>query len=298
MGWHFRCTSEDDWLAQYKELGQSYRTFMAECPWLSTRQRKCMAQKFNPHGTTLPEKYYEGKIYVLPLGDFNSQTMPEFSDLMEYAEIFYNIPVRQLTGIELEVVNNEVYWVQKEVREQPIEPTENGAVIKDQGVKEQDKGIDNENGDATPGTSSMINKGRGKQRKRKPAQERRHKLKSRSDPASGSIQLCVDGGLLKLKRVVPDDAICVIALTSMDLYADDPDLFVAGMAAGGFRVAIFSLFRYDPSMTFSPEFWHKIKCSKRYNADARSRLILLRSCRYEMLERFWYKLKDNLYWYL
>jgi hypothetical protein len=33
-------TSIDDWLAQYDEEGQTYKQFLLECPWLSTRKRK------------------------------------------------------------------------------------------------------------------------------------------------------------------------------------------------------------------------------------------------------------------
>ena len=36
-----------------------------------------------------------------------------------------------------------------------------------------------------------------------------------------------------------------------DLYDTKPDLFVAGMAAGVHRVAVFSLLRYSPSIRFS-----------------------------------------------
>ena len=71
----------------------------------------------------------------------------------------------------------------------------------------------------------------------------------------------------------------MIALTMTDLFADKPDLFVAGMAAGNHRVAIFSLYRYDPNLTFSPEFWYDIKSRKTFSLEERKRLILQRSCR-------------------
>jgi hypothetical protein len=37
-------TSIDDWLAQYDEEGQTYKQFLLECPWLSTRKRKSVKQ--------------------------------------------------------------------------------------------------------------------------------------------------------------------------------------------------------------------------------------------------------------
>ena len=70
--------------------------------------------------------------------------------------------------------------------------------------------------------------------------------------------------LLTLKGYLPDDELCLIALTMSDLFDTKPDLFVAGMASGRNRVAVFSLLRYDPNLTFSQEFWHKMKYSKKY----------------------------------
>ena len=43
-----------------------------------------------------------------------------------------------------------------------------------------------------------------------------------------------------------------------DLYDEEPDLFVAGMAAGNHRVGVFSFCRYDPNLKFSSEFWYKV----------------------------------------
>ena len=190
---HCRCTSEDDWLAQYKEHGQTYGEFMADCPWLANYQRRLRKLTFNFRGKNLPEKYPQAAIYILPVGDFDTDAAPPIDALMEFTQIFYNIPVKKLSGVEFEQVEKDLYWWQKDEKDRKKEP-------------------------------------------------RRKKLRSRYDENSGHIQLQVDSSLLKLKFVVPDDAVCVIALSAFDLFADDPDLFVAGMAAGEHRVAIFSLF--------------------------------------------------------
>jgi predicted Zn-dependent protease len=58
-----------------------------------------------------------------------------------------------------------------------------------------------------------------------------------------------------LQLNIPNDALCVIGLTMSDLYREEADLFVAGWAARRSRVAVFSFFRYDPSLTFSPADW-------------------------------------------
>jgi len=57
---------------------------------------------------------------------------------------------------------------------------------------------------------------------------------------------------------MPKDALVLMALTTMDVYCDEPDLFVAGLAGGNARAGVFSLRRYDPSLTFSEEHWYDI----------------------------------------
>ncbi|KAL8580285.1 hypothetical protein ACOMHN_061526 [Nucella lapillus] len=57
-------------------------------------------------------------------------------------------------------------------------------------------------------------------------------------------------------------------------------LIVAGMAAGLQRVAVFSLCRYDPSLTFSPERWYDIQTVPWPMADwEKSRLMIQRPCK-------------------
>ena len=80
-------------------------------------------------------------------------------------------------------------------------------------------------------------------------------LTSRSNVKTNHIQINVDSILSKMRHMVPPDALCLIGLTPFDLYGDETDLFVAGMAAGRERVAVFSLLRYNPTLTFSSEFW-------------------------------------------
>jgi len=55
---------------------------------------------------------------------------------------------------------------------------------------------------------------------------------------SGHIQLKVDSIHNLLRQQIADDALCLIGLTMVDLYEEDPDLFVAGLAAGNQRVAV------------------------------------------------------------
>jgi archaemetzincin len=118
-------------------------------------------------------------------------------------------------------------------------------------------------------------------RKRKRAESL--ELRGRLDVASGRRQLEVGSILDHLVAKRPHDAICLIALTMEDLYDEKPDLFVAGMARGNKRVAVFSFHRYDPLLSFSSEFWHSqwyiSPTEAKLAADERERLILERSCR-------------------
>lgn len=98
---------KDDWLAQYKEEGQSFKCFLKTNPWISGRRVKHTKQKFIPDGKDLKERYPDGKIYVQPLGDFyhssNSDCSPCLSDLADYTERFYALPVVVLPEMKLKI---------------------------------------------------------------------------------------------------------------------------------------------------------------------------------------------------
>ena len=96
---------------------------------------------------------------------------------------------------------------------------------------------------------------------------------------NGHLQLQCASVLSRLRRTLPDDALCLIGLTMLDLYVEDPDLFVAGLAAGSERVAVFSFFRYDPGLSFSAEFWHDVKISRAMTPAERRKAVLQRGCK-------------------
>ena len=225
-----RCTSIDDWLAQYCEEGQSYSDFQVQCPWLSGRKVKYVKHTFNPIGSNLAEKYPNGVIYILQLGEFDRRA-PHFDALIEYAQLFYCLRVKKLPKVKLETKGEKLYWIHEE-----------------------------ELDDGSIATIETL-------------------VRSRHDASSGNCQLRVHSGLTQLRDYMPDDGICLIALTMYDLYEDNTDLFVAGMAAGNQRVAMFSLRRYDPNLEFSKEFWHEIKEINKCNCDEQQYLLLQRSCR-------------------
>lgn len=117
-------------------------------------------------------------------------------------------------------------------------------------------------------------------RERTSSRIKKQTLNARFNSKPKHYQIRVDEVLLKLKRKIPDDALCMIGLTMSDLYGDETDLFVAGMAAGKHRVAIFSFSRYDPTLTFDIGDWYGIKQDLNgIHGEERKRIILQRSCK-------------------
>ena len=84
--------SEDDWLAQYVEPGQTMAEFLGTCPWLGRRKRKYYKGPFVPQGENTLEKYPGAKIALLPLGDMSigSADGPSMQALQRYTEAFYS----------------------------------------------------------------------------------------------------------------------------------------------------------------------------------------------------------------
>jgi archaemetzincin len=230
-----KCESIDDWLAQYREVGQTYAQFLQQCPWLSNRKLKYIKMNFSPEGTTICDKYSDGKIYIVPLGDFTSFAdgicVPNINIIAEYCRIFLNLPVVVLPTISLESRKGKMFWFEE--------------------------------------------KKCGKHERRIVSTE----VSSRHNRKTDHYQLCLVAVLSKLRKCLPDDAICLLALTMFDLFEDKTDLFVAGMAAGNQRVAVFSLLRYDPNLLFSSEHWYDITPRRQFNEKIRKALVLQRSCK-------------------
>lgn len=71
--------------------------------------------------------------------------------------------------------------------------------------------------------------------------------RSRVNPHSGKQQLLCGDVMGYLKRRLPKDAFCVLAVTMIDLYPDEDWNFVFGMASLSERVGVFSFARHDPA---------------------------------------------------
>ncbi|CAF1228525.1 unnamed protein product [Rotaria sordida] len=84
-------------------------------------------------------------------------------------------------------------------------------------------------------------------------------LRTRYSEKPKRSQICVTAILNLFKKIVSDDARYLIALTMYDPYSDDEDLFIAGLSMGNCRVGAFSLYRYDPYLTFNQSDWFNCK---------------------------------------
>jgi archaemetzincin len=81
------------------------------------------------------------------------------------------------------------------------------------------------------------------------------------------LQLKAQSIFSLLKLIKPHDAHCLIGFSETDLYVDDSDLFVAGLCDGSLRVGMFSCFRYNPTLSYSEEFWFKVQLKKKIQMD-------------------------------
>ena len=233
-------SSIDDWLAQYNEDGQTYDKFLSQCPWLSQRKCKYSKATFDSSGRNIQEKYPGAKIYLQPLGNFDQDEAPNFDDLATYARLFFCLPVEVLPGVDLERKDNDtIYWIESAEMKSRVD----------------------------------------KNAKRKSSRSSKCRLEFRLDSRSGHLQLKCTSVLARLRQTLPDDALCLIGLTMFDLFEEDPDLFVAGLAAGNQRVGVFSFYRYNPNLTFSTEFWYDVKHSQEIEPTEKKCTILQRSCK-------------------
>lgn len=110
-------------------------------------------------------------------------------------------------------------------------------------------------------------------------------MRYHGDPFKDNLKQFKAQSIFKLlQNIKPTDAHCLIGFTEYDLYADDTDLFVAGLCSGWSRVGIFSCFRYHPLLKYSEEFWYQAKLTKSFkNSSFTSKevdnLLVSRSCK-------------------
>jgi archaemetzincin len=72
-------------------------------------------------------------------------------------------------------------------------------------------------------------------------------IKARRNPYTGNLQMLTTDVLAFLKKRLPRDAFCALAVTMEDLYPDPSWNFVFGQASLRDRVGVFSFARYNPA---------------------------------------------------
>ncbi|HUT22911.1 MAG TPA: archaemetzincin, partial [Sumerlaeia bacterium] len=73
-----------------------------------------------------------------------------------------------------------------------------------------------------------------------------HAIKTRRNPFTRNRQILTGDVLTLLKRKLPGDAYCILAITMEDLYPEPSWNFVFGQASPRDRVGVYSFARYDP----------------------------------------------------
>lgn len=232
-------TSIDDWLAQYVAKGQSYQSYLNTNGWLDTEKVHGINNKFVSTGRNICDKYPGGKIYLVPIGTFSGKRHIEFNDLAEFASIYLGLPVDILKGVDIDVD-----FTKEKVF----------------WINEQKK--ENEACCSTNALSHC-----------------KVDLESRFFKKNHKYQIGIASLLYMLRQNIPEDALCLIGLTMSDLYREESDLFVAGWAAGGNHVAVFSFFRYDPSIKFSTADWYNIRRNKQMTLRYIQKSIFQRACK-------------------
>ena len=220
-----------------------------------------MSTSFKSDGATLMSRYCDAKVYLLPLGDFDSKRgVPTFSQLAEYASLFFSLPMVVLPAVRLSVDHSRhaVLWTDSVPLEK--KPSDQKATRRSA---------------RTPQATRI--------------DARFHK--------NGHYQLQVGSLLLKLKQSIPSDGFCLMALTLSDLYDTNCDLFVAGMAAGNHRVGVFSLKRYDPSLTFATDKWYDITANAVDDTERQKTIMLQRCCKLLVHEVAHILGLDHCIWY-
>jgi predicted Zn-dependent protease len=260
----------NDWLAQYVEPSQQYSEFLETTPWLDEtygrpltrhhRGKKMAAATVAKNvPNPIPARYPGSKLLLIPIGEFP----PGFLDLdalSDYVSCYYDGLDVQLTapakvyeksplGTRKRSSNrNEyLYWHLPLLRdEEPQWPSDDGKGTTQCNCNTTSRTSHAQVCPVHPLDASLV-----------------YRIKARTHIPDDECplyhrQLQVQSCLDALQLWIPDSALMAVAITYEDLFDTSSDLFVAGMANGNAKVAVFSFHRYQPRLEFSGEFWYAI----------------------------------------
>ncbi|GFH53607.1 hypothetical protein CTEN210_10083 [Chaetoceros tenuissimus] len=223
-------SDELDWLAQVPEEGQTYDDYLR---LMTTRTSGRFKPLMNAKGID---------ILLLPIVDRKDQCSwpdygPSLEHLMDYTQIFFDRPVHILPCATLEVT------LPSQIKRKPKKQKTNPGHFATSSKRDFNLSFPKEDGFDSYSV----------------------KIAGRGDSTSERYQLKVDSVLDELaayryarqnsKGDIDRKEFCIMGITMIDLYDGPSDLFCAGMAFGGDKVAVFSFARYHPLLKMHPEKW-------------------------------------------
>jgi hypothetical protein len=230
---------ELDWLVQVPEEGQTFDDYLR---LLTTRTSGRMKPLANAEGVD---------VLLLPIVrsyDKNANCShwpaygPSLEKLVEYAKVFFDRKVHVLPAAKLQVSNgNESSTTQGKSKKKRRVSSKPGAFAAASKCKFKL---------SLPGNDGLL--------------QTAVDIAGRMDLSSDRIQLQVMSLLDELSSyrysrhatTRSEKDFCIMGITMEDLFDGPSDLFCAGMAFGGDKVAIFSFKRYHPLIKMHPLHWH------------------------------------------
>ena len=246
---------ELDWLAQIPEEGQTFDDYLRLLTTRTTGRINSLANAGGVDILLLPIIHSEHYPRSGKQGDDNDDANsldatqnaysqwpeygPSLEKLVEYTKVFFDRQVHILPAAQLYVSNP---------------PKSNGGTKKKRKVAS-----------SQPGAFAAASKCKFKLflpqddgRLSTPVN-----IAGRADISTGRIQLQVTSLLDELSRYrysrhgSNEKDFCIMGITMEDLFDGPSDLFCAGMAFGGDKVAVFSFKRYHPLIKMHPLYWHQ-----------------------------------------
>jgi len=225
-------SDELDWLAQVPEEGQTYDDYLIS---MTSRTSGRFKPLMNAKGVD---------ILLLPIVDQKDEDSwpnygPSLKHLAHYTRIYFDRPVHILPSATLEVTPCSAAQQSSKKRKTNSNPGQFAMASKRNFnlVFPKENGFD----------SYSV------------------KITGRADSTSERYQLKVDSMLDELaayryarqnsKGENETKEFCIMGITMIDLYDGPSDLFCAGMAFGGDKVAVFSFARYHPLIKMHPGKW-------------------------------------------
>jgi len=213
---------ELDWLAQVPEEAQSLQQYVE---FLTTRSGKRLRPVANASGNT---------ICLLPIiTDEWTATAPDLQSLVRMTQAFFQRPATVLKPAVI---------VTKKTREVKNNRPSRG--------QQRSKTTTAKCGSAKFDIHMYNQDG---------VQTSKGPIIGRHNNGTNKNQFQVDSLLDRLasfrENDHKDNNFCIMGVTLGDLYDSNDDLFCAGMAYGGSKVAVFSFHRYHPHMKMSPQTW-------------------------------------------